>query len=728
MGATRSRLTRSNVRSSPGPSETHERGRGAAVLSGIIGLVSLSVLAGMLVAIGVTPLVGVTGVTAASGVGVFEDLPEFIELGRLPERNTIYAQSSSAEAVNGYIPIATVFDQNRQDVALANISPWAQWAAIDGEDKRFYDHGGVDTRSIVRAAAGNFGAGGVESGASTLTMQLVKNTFVQQALTEPTQQLRQQAYNNATEPGFGRKLNEMKLAIALEKKYTKEEILAAYLNISFFGDDTYGIQAAAQRYFSVSAADLTIAQAASLIAIVQYPSQRSLDTPENFEANENRRDEILLQMYLAGHISKMQYQDALREPIDESSVTPSTATNGCVAANVYARWFCDYVVKNVENFDALGATPAQRAENWAVGGYDLYTTLDMDVQVSAQDLVWAYANSSETQLNLGASSVSVQPGTGRIITMSENKIFNDTLSGGGIGASAVNYNTAYAYGGSSGFQSGSTYKLFTLVAWLQAGHRLSEVVDGSARTVQQNKFVDTCTDSYGPWGGPYPFKNDGSGGGGISVLSATSQSVNGAFISMALKLDLCNIRSAAESLGVERADGDVLWTNPSSVLGTNEVTPLSMAAAYAAIAAGGVYCTPIVLDRVVGPGGGELPGQVHECSQGVSPEVAATAAYALSTVMAGGTGSSSNPGDGIPIIGKTGTTDNANQTWIVTSTTAMATAVWVGNTIGEASLKDYYWAGYQGSQLRHAIMASTMAVIDAKYGGGQFPGPDRSML
>jgi membrane peptidoglycan carboxypeptidase len=318
MGATRSRLTRSSVRTSPGAPQTRERSRAASVLTGLFGLVSLSVLAGILVAIGVTPLVGVTGVTAASGVGVFEDLPEFIELGRLPERNTIYARSSSAEAVNGYIPIAAVYDQNRQDVALVDISPWAWWAAIDGEDKRFYDHGGVDTRSVVRAAAGNFGAGGVESGASTLTMQLVKNTFVQKALAEPTQQLRQQAYNNATEPDIGRKLNEMKLAIALEKKYTKEEILAAYLNISFFGDDTYGIQAAAQRYFSVSSADLTIAQAASLIAIVQYPSQRSLDTPENFEANENRRDEILLQMYLAGHIDKMQYQDALREPIDES--------------------------------------------------------------------------------------------------------------------------------------------------------------------------------------------------------------------------------------------------------------------------------------------------------------------------------------------------------------------------------------------------------------------------
>jgi membrane peptidoglycan carboxypeptidase len=213
----------------------------------------------------------------------------------------------------------------------------------------------------------------------------------------------------------------------------------------------------------------------------------------------------------------------------------------------------------------------------------------------------------------------------------------------------------------------------------------------------------------------------------MSVLSATTQSVNGAYISMALKLDLCDVRKAAEALGVERADGDTLWTNPSSVLGTNQVTPISMAGAYAAIAAGGVYCKPIVLDRVVGPGGVDLPGQSPECRQAVSAEVAGTVAYALSTVMQGGTGSASNPGDGVPIIGKTGTTDDANQTWIVTSTTKMATAVWVGNTIGETSLKSYYWAGYQGNQLRHVIMAGTMALINAKYGGGPFSPLDPSM-
>jgi membrane peptidoglycan carboxypeptidase len=207
----------------------------------------------------------------------------------------------------------------------------------------------------------------------------------------------------------------------------------------------------------------------------------------------------------------------------------------------------------------------------------------------------------------------------------------------------------------------------------------------------------------------------------MSVMSATAGSVNGAFISMALKLDLCDIRRAAEALGVERADGTPLWTNPSSVLGTNEVTPISMTAAYAAIAAGGRYCKPIVLDKVTGPEGEELPGQQPECYQAVAPEIAAQASLALQGVMTSGTGSASNPGDGIPILGKTGTTDDSVQTWIVTSTSRVATGVWVGNTVGLYPLNRYSAYGIAGNLLRHQIMNTVVATINGKYGGGGLP-------
>ncbi len=699
------------------------------MLSGVLGLVGFSALAGLLVTVMVTPAVALTGITASSTIGIFDSLPEYIEIGQQPERNTLYAQYSGEGNENGYIAVATIYDQNRQEVPYDQISQFALDAAVAGEDERFFTHGGVDVQSVIRTALDNVVAGGIEGGSSTLSMQLVKQIFVQRALELPTEEERKAAYEEATAPEFDRKLKEMKLAIGLEKKYTKKEILTAYLNIAFFGDNTYGIQAAAQRYFSVDAKDLTLAQAASLIAIVQFPNSRDLSTPDNYADNEARRDVILESMLRLGMVTQDEYQEAYDTLVDDNFVKPSATTNGCIGANRYAKWFCDYVVKNVKNFEFLGATETERQENWDRGGYQLYTTLDMDVQIPAQDQLWAYVNYNETAMNLGGASVSVEVGTGRVLTMSENKVYDNTLEGGGPGTSAVNYNADLEYGASTGFPGGSTYKLFTLLAWLDAGKSLAERISGDARTVDQARFLDTCTDGGGPFGGPYPFKNDGGQTpGAIDVSTATAGSVNGAFISMGLQLDQCKIRGMAEALGVKRADGGPLKTNPSAILGTNEITPLGMAGAYATVAAGGRYCEPIVVDRAIGPDGTELPGQSPVCRQAISAAVANTAAYALQGVMTGGTGSASNPGDGIPILGKTGTTNNAEHTWIVTSTTRVATAVWVGNSIGLDPLYNYSYAGYVGNQLRHPVMNGTMAWINAKYGGGEFPGPDQSLI
>ncbi|CAN5130918.1 transglycosylase domain-containing protein [soil metagenome] len=696
------------------------------VISAAAGVLGFSALAGLLVTVMVAPAVAVTGITASSAIGVFDSLPEYLEIGHQSERNEIWATYTGPGNVGGYQQIATIFDQNRQEVAYDDISPFAREAAVDGEDTRFFEHGGVDVPSVVRAAVGNAGGGSGGGGASTLTMQLVKNIYVQEALKQPTQELRKQAYADATAPDFSRKLKEMKLAIGLEKKYTKKEILTAYLNIAFFGDNTYGIQAAAQRYFSVDAKALTAAEAASLIAIVQYPNQRALDNPDNYEANKNRRDVILKAMYHAGDLTDKERDDALAVPVDDTTLKPHAPQNGCIGAEPHATWFCDYVVKNVDNFEFLGNDAPTREANWKRGGYKLYTTLDMDIQVNAQNVTWQYANNAETELALGSSTVAVQPGTGRVLMMTENKIFNDTLDGGGPTATAVNYNTSQKYGASSGFPPGSSYKLFTLIDWLKSGKGIYEKVSGDERKIDQSKFKDTCT---GGWGGPYSPTNDAAGEGGPqTVYDATKYSVNGAFISMALQLDLCDIRHVAESMGVERADGTPLQTNPSSVLGTNEVTPLSMAGAYATVAAGGKYCTPIIVDRAVDPEGKDLPGQTSQCHQAIDPDVAATAAFVLQGVMSGGTGTASNPDDGIPIFGKTGTADGAVHTWIITSTTKVATATWVGNIVEKYQLYDYYWDGYAGNTLRHPIMAATAAVTNAKYGGDAFPTPSGTLL
>jgi len=696
------------------------------VFSAAVGLVGFSALSGLLVTVMVAPALAVTGITASSTIGVFDSLPEYIEIGQQPELNEIYATDTGAGSVDGKRLIATIYNQNRQEVPYEQISKFALDATVDGEDSRFFEHGGVDVASVIRAAVGNVVSSDIESGASTLSMQLVKNIFVQKALEEPTEEERDAAYKEATATSFERKLSEMKLAIGLEKKYTKKEILTAYLNIANFGNATYGIEAAAHRYYSVSAANLTLAQAASLIAIVQYPNQRNLGDPENFAANQERRDYIIKAMLAAGDITQAEHDEALAIPVDATTILPSAPANGCMAAFEYARWFCDYVVKSVKDFTFLGASEEERLENWKRGGYKLYTTLDMDIQAPVQNAVWTYAPNTETGFALGSAVNTVQPGTGRVLVMAQNMIFNDTLEGGGPGTSAVNYSTSYEYGGSSGIQPGSTYKLFTLLDWLMKGKGTEERVSGDPdRQAQFSKFM-ACGSPSGS--GTFSYKNNAGESGSYTIRNGTVNSVNGVFYSMAKQLDLCDIRDVAASLGVERADGDELATVPSSIIGTNEVTPLSMASAYAAVAALGKWCKPIIVDTFVTPDGETKVAQSPECRQAIPQNIAATAIDVLKGVMTTGNQLYGNPEDGIPIFGKTGTTDSANQTWVATATTSGGSVVWVGNSIGDYDILDTEYAGVSGIRLRHYISLALITALDGKYGGSDWPAPDAALV
>ena len=674
----------------------------------------------------VAPALAVTGITASSTIGVFDSLPEYIEIGQQPERNEIWATYTGDGNVEGKGLIATIYDQNRQEVPYDQISKYALDATVDGEDARFFEHGGVDVSSVIRAAVGNVVSSGIESGASTLSMQLVKNINVQKALEEDTEEEIKAAYAKATATSFDRKLSEMKLAIGLEKKYTKKEILTAYLNIANFGNATYGIQAAAQRYYSVDAKDLTLAQAASLIAIVQYPNQRNLGDPENFAANQERRDYIIGAMLKAGDITQAEHDEAIAIPVDETTILPKAPLNGCIAAFQYARWFCDYVVKSVKDFAFLGATPEERLTNWKHGGYKLYTTLDLDIQIPTQDAVWAYAPNTETAFSLGSAVDTVQPGTGRVLVMAENMIFDDTLEGGGPGTSAVNYSTSYDYGGSSGIQPGSTYKLFTLLDWLIKGKGTEERVSGDPdKQAQYAKFME-CGSPSGS--GTFSYKNNAGESGSYTIRNGTVNSVNGVFFSMAKQLDLCDIRDVAASLGVERANGKPLETNPGSIIGTNEVTPLSMASAYAAVAALGKWCKPIIVDTFVTPDGETKTAQTPECKQAIAPNIAATAIDVLKGVMTSGNQVYGNPEDGIPIFGKTGTTDSANQTWVATGTTSGGSVVWVGNSIGDYNILDTEYQGVSGIRLRHYISLALVTALDNKYGGQDWPAPDPALV
>ncbi|MCU1406836.1 MAG: hypothetical protein JWQ43_3139 [Glaciihabitans sp.] len=694
------------------------------IIGALLGTIFFSVVAGVLVAALVVPAITVAGATVKNTVGIFDSLPTSIEINQQPQQNRIFAISNGEN-----VQIATVFSQNREEVDWGHVSAFVKDAAVSGEDRRFYEHGGVDPQGIVRAAVKNLANPGAE-GASTITQQYIKNTFIQAAMELPTEAEQAAAYKEAIAPSYNRKLKEIKLAISLEKRYSKEDILLAYLNIANFGDATYGIEAAARRYFNTTALELTAAQSATLIAIVQEPSALEPADPNNRAANVVRRDFILNSMFSDGKLSPEQLAEALATPLDDTTLVLTAPSNGCNVANDYTRYFCDYVTNLIPDLASLGADATERAANWKRGGYDVYTTLDMGLQVVSQNAVWNNAPNNATALQLGATAISIEVGTGRVLTMAQNKTYDNTGDSDST-TTAVNFNTDKAYGGSSGFQPGSTYKVFTLLNWLQNGHGINELVDGSPRTIAQREFTNSCDPSQ-VVGVDYTFKNDDALRGPMTVATGVQKSVNGAFISMALQLDLCKIKETAASIGVHRADGNELSMTPSSVLGTNEIAPMTMAAAYAAIASGGTYCAPVAVDRIVGPDGADLPGQAKDCTQQLDGEVATTAAFAMEAVMvAGGTATRANPNDGVEYIGKTGTTDSSNHTWVVGASTKVATAVWVGNISGYYPLRSYRSPnGSQGGVIRHDIFRPIAQAVDAvpALRGTDFPEPGGSLL
>jgi membrane peptidoglycan carboxypeptidase len=697
------------------------------------GLIGFSAIAGLLVTVMVAPAIAVTGMTANNSIGVFQELPDYIEITAQHQRNTFVAYAQDGTEVT----IADYYDQNREEVSLDAIDDDLKWAAIDGEDRRFEEHGGVDVPSLIRAALGQ-ATGSSSSGASTLTMQLVRNILVLNAVnnTDLSEDEYDQAIYDATYPNLNRKLKEMKLAISLEKRYTKDDILEAYLNIVLMGQTTYGVEAGAQRYFGTTAKEVTPAQAASLIAIVQNPSKNGLYTAENFERNKERRDVILGWMHSQGHLDKATYQEALATPVDETTVSQNAPRSGCSSAPVEYRFPCDYALKSILNgeVESLGANKEEQLKRWREGGLKVVMTINPGLQSYATQVASDMAPANETRMQLGAAVSSVQVGTGRILVMAQNKIFDDTGTGDKLTTTAVNFNGDIRHGGSKGFQPGSTYKPYVLLAFLAAGHGLNETFNASVRSTPMAKFQDSCN---GPYGGPdYTYRNDSGEGGLYNAIRGTAQSVNSVFVQMATEVDLCDITKLAASIGVHRADGkedgsDLLSGPPACVLGgcENNIAPLTQANAYAAIANQGTYCKPIIIDKFIADDGTEIPGQDAKCGPSlVTPSVANTAAHAMQAVVNGGTASSSNPRDGTPYIGKTGTTNDAIHTWMAGSSTSVSTVAWVGNIDGKQSMRKIRVNGRYGGDLRHFIFRPIAQAIDAQYPGAAFPEPDPALL
>ncbi|WES64720.1 transglycosylase domain-containing protein [Microbacter sp. GSS18] len=710
----------------------------SGVLGGLAGLVGLSAVAGVLISATVTPAIAVSGAAASSAITMFDNLPSVLDIDKLMLPTTIYAKDEDGE----WQELTQFYDQNRSPVEFDEITPVMYDAILSSEDPRYYEHGGVDLIGTTRAVLSNLRGGGETQGGSSISQQYVKNILVQRC--EATAESDEERYNcwfEATRSdgsdGIQRKLQEMRYAIALEQKYSKDEILLGYLNIANFGGTTYGIDAAAQYYFGVSAADLNVAQAATLAGIVQNPNTYRIDrtggsitdsegnpvngAEDGYALTKQRQQYVLGRMLDDGKITQEQFDEVYEAPIEPKITQPKT---GCAEAGG-AEYFCQYVRYVIERDDAFGATPDERTEALRRGGLNVYTTLNWELQKSAQATVSNYAPASIGDTPFGAASVSVEAETGRIVSITQNTKFDETASGD-AGASSIVYAGDADFGQSIGFEAGSTFKLFTLIDWLEKGHSVNEVLNGRLHVFE--RIPNSCDGDWVNFGGDL-INNFARAPGYVGTpMQFTRDSLNTGYFAMAEQLDLCDIKKVATKMGVTQGNGDeVDMRTLSSIIGTNSVSPVSMAAAYATVANNGIYCEPRAIERVTDSEGNEWTLPERDCTQVLDPAVAATAAYALQGVMNGGTGAAGNPYDGVPVIGKTGTHES-KQTWLMEASTKIATATWVGNPSENIDLfQTWTDAGLRLSDLRYSIGREVQGKANQIWGGDAFPSPDSQL-
>ncbi|MFD5049346.1 transglycosylase domain-containing protein [Streptomyces tendae] len=624
----------------------------------------VSVLAGAVLAGIALPAVGALGLAAKGSVEGFDALPTNLKTPPLSQRTTIL------DAEGG--TIATVYSRDRTVVDLKDISPYMQKAIVAIEDSRFYEHGAIDLKGVLRALNKNARSGEVSEGASTLTQQYVKNVFVEEAGDDATK------VAQATQQTIGRKIQELKLAIQVEEELGKKKILENYLNITFFGQQAYGVEAASQRYFSKHAKDLNVQEAALLAGIVQSPSRYD---PVNDEAEATKRRNVVLnRMAQVGDISTAEAEKAKKAPL---GLKVSKPKNGCITAVNDASFFCDYVREVFLSEPVFGKTRKDRAKIWNQGGLTIRTTLDPKAQESVHQSLKDHVNKSDS---VAAASTLVEPGTGRIVAMGQSKPY-----GYGKDETEINYSVDHAVGGSNyGFPTGSTFKPFLAAAALEENVPATKEYS-SPYDMDYPSPIQTCDK---PWinDSGYRVENENeSEVGPYRLKEAMAKSVNTYFVQMLADIGLCPVASMADKLHVHQGNGDKLPQNPSALaLGSVGMSPLTMASAYATFASRGMYCTPVAIESItqkVGNKQKSLEVPKSTCSRAMTEKTADSVNTLLQGVVDSGTGKAAGLSDR-DNAGKTGTTDERKNAWFVGYTPNMSGAVWVGSASQKVEMKN----------------------------------------
>ena len=566
-----------------------------------------------------------------------EDLPDYQspEAFRVAEPTRIYSADGKL--------LARLYLEDRSVVPYSKIATDLIDATVAVEDERYYKHKGVDWQGIVRAVVTNImSPSGRPEGASTITQQYIRNTILLKEKTSVT---------------LARKVREAYLALELEKRASKKDILALYLNTVYFGEGAYGVESASRAFFAKHADALTLPESALIAGLVQQPSR--LDPYDNPEGALVRRHQVLERMLANGYITQEQFDEAdstalklKRWAVPESGIFQAAYFVAHVKKELQRRYPTSVVFK---------------------GGLRVYTTIDTRLQKYAEDAV---------KQNLGGPGdpdtalVSVDPRNGYIRAMYGGKDYNKNK-----------FNLATQ----GRRQPGSSFKTFVLATAIQEGMPPSRYVDSSSPA-----YIPTKPE---PW---VVSNSEGSGRGMISMRSATVASVNAVFARLIWEIGAAKVVRVAKKMGITSD----LPAYPSIGLGSSNVTPLEMASAYGTLAKGGLHFKPISITRIVDANGKTIFRAKPKATRALSPGVAGATVDVLKGVVSGGTGTRADIGR--PQAGKTGTSQDYRDAWFVGFTPQLSTSVWVGYYKTEKSMRSVNGRRGFGGTLAAPIWADFM--------------------
>ena len=627
--------------------------------------VVISSVAGLLLAGLLLPGAASIGITAKAASDHFEDLPDDFQTPTLPQRTQIFAADGSL--------IATTWDENLHGNRI--VVPWTQIstampeAIVSIEDQRFYQHGGIDLKGTLRALV-NDSSGGSLQGGSSIAQQYVKNVLEVEA---GENQAAQQA---AIADTVSRKITELKYAIAVEQQMSKQELLDRYLNIVYFGNDAYGVESAAERYFSTSSAKLTVPQAALLAAIVNSPTM--YDPFAHPQEALTRRNIVIADMASPSlhYLTAAQAAAFEKTPLD---LKPTVPQNGCITAKGSASFFCNYVYETFIGDASYGTTTSARQQMWNEGGLNITTTMSPKDEAAADTAISARVKSTDP---VASAMVEATPGTGAIVAMAQSKPM-----GSAKGETFQNLAADPQHNGTNGYQAGSSFKIFVGLAALEQGISPSMDIDALHTIDDAGTQFAACVKGASstvtwPTDPKYAPSNDDNTNGPTNMINGFAQSVNTYFLRLEEKTGLCQPATIAQSMGVtvdsDTGSGTALEQDVSFTLGTNLITPIEMAEAYATLASDGTYCKPYVLTAVTDSSGKQWPAQNKQCAHVLDANTVNELTFMLQGVVKFGTASPQVPLDGRDVAGKTGTTDSGIETWFDGYTPALAAAVWTG--------------------------------------------------